>query len=251
MHVHQRLNAIALEKDLRPATVLSYRRLLGYLDLLDLREDEVTPEMIHERLWALPNPNTRRSATIAVRSVLGIRVRIPKGLPRVYDLPDEATVRLALMQTPHEVRCLLMAYGALRLGEACAVNGTDLDGYRLRVARQVVEVWQPEGKTLVALGPVKAGVGTVVLPDWVAQRAIHLEGTEKPSVVRESLRRAGKKVGVNLNAAQLRTWCATTLMERGVPLAAVSKHLRHSDPAITMRHYYSGMVDATVLRAWQ
>lgn len=71
MHVHQRLNAIALGKDLRPATVLSYRRLLGYLDLLDLldlAEEDVTPEMVHERLWALPNPNTRRRRSQVVVS---------------------------------------------------------------------------------------------------------------------------------------------------------------------------------------
>ena len=44
---------------------------------------------------------------MAVRSVLGLEIKIPRGVPRRYDLPDEDTLRLALTTTPHEVRGLL------------------------------------------------------------------------------------------------------------------------------------------------
>jgi len=49
-------------------------------------------------------------------------------VPRRYVLPDEDTLRLALMTTPHETRGLLMMYCALRLGEACAVTSRDVAG---------------------------------------------------------------------------------------------------------------------------
>jgi integrase len=58
-----------------------------------------------------------------------------------------------------------------------------------------------------------------------------------PAAVRESLRRAGHKVGLHLNPHQLRHWYATTLLSRGVPLIVVSRQMRHSDPSVTLRTY--------------
>ena len=69
--------------------------------------------------------------------MLGFGFKIPRGVPRHYDLPDEDTLRLALMTSPHEIRGLLMAYAGLRLGEACAITRLDVAGDRLRVDKQV------------------------------------------------------------------------------------------------------------------
>jgi integrase len=64
-----------------------------------------------------------------------------------------------------------------------------------------------------------------------------LDETVKPDAVRESIRRAGKRVGVALNPHMLRHWYATTMLERGLPLALVSRQMRHSDIAVTLRTY--------------
>lgn len=61
--------------------------------------------------------------------------------------------------------------------------------------------------------------------------------TVRPDPVRESLRRAGDRVGIKLNPHQLRHWYANTSIERGVPIMVVSKQLRHSDVATTLRVY--------------
>ena len=237
MNVKDHLHAVALERGLRQSTVLSYERLIGRLGLLDRTMDEVTQADALEALWTIDNPNTRRAAVIALRSVFGWNLKIPRGIPRRYDLPDEDTLRLALMTTPHEPRGLLMMYAGLRIGEACAITASDGAGDRLRVDKQVQQLHQKGRPTALRVGPVKSNEADVVIPHWLTNILLTLTDTAKPDGVRESLRRAGLKVGIRLNPHMLRHWYATTLIERGVPLNVVSQQMRHSDVAVTLRTY--------------
>lgn len=237
MLVRERVYDVALEKGLRQSTLTSYLRLLDRLGLLDQEAESVTREQVAEALWAIDNPNTRRAAVIAVRSVLGLPVRIPKSIPRRYALASEDTLRIALMTSPHEVRGLLMMYAGLRIGEACAITRADVAGDRLRVDKQVLEVFRTGQPTVLRTGPVKSTEADVVIPMWLAQRVDSLEDIVKPGSVRESLRRAGLKVGTHINPHMLRHWYASTMLARGVPLSLVSKQMRHSDIATTLRTY--------------
>jgi len=233
--VRDRLFTVALAKGLRETTITSYLRFFNQMGISDLEDPSL--EVITEALWTLDNPNTRRSATIAVRSVLGHQIKIPKGIPRRYELPDEDTLRLALMTSPHETRGLLMMYGGLRIGEACATQSSDVRGDRLTVARQVVEVFKTGQPTVRRIGPVKTSADSVVIPHWLSPRISTLGDPVSPMSVRESLRRAGVKVGIRLNPHLLRHWHATELINRGVPLALVSQQMRHSDISITLATY--------------
>lgn len=237
MLVRERLYAVAMDKGLRQSTLYSYERLLRCIGLLDVEIKEVTRELVLERLWTLDNPNTRRATIIAVRSVLGYSIRIPKSIPRRYDLPDEDTLRLALMTSPHEARGLLMMYAGLRIGEACAITYRDISGDRLRVDKQVQELHRTGHPTTVRIGPVKTSEASIVVPWPLVPVVDSLTSYTTPALVRESLRRAGRKVGLALNPHLLRHWYATTLLRRGVPLALVSKQMRHSDISVTLRTY--------------
>ncbi len=242
--VRDRLFAVAMEKGLRQSTVLSYERLLGRLNILD--DVEVSQEEVLSRLWTIDNPNTRRAAVIALRSVFGWRIKIPKGVPRRYDLPDEDTLRLALMTSPHEVRGLLMMYAGLRVGEACAVTMQSVSGDRLTVDKQVVQLRRTGHPTVARIGPVKSSEAAVIIPHWLTGPALSLVGTAKPDCVRESLRRAGHKVGVSLTPHMLRHWYATTMLERGVPLPLVQQQMRHSDIAVTLRTYVQYRAEGSI-----
>lgn len=233
----ERLYAVALEKGLRQSTVLSYKRLLERLGVLDMPLAEVTQELVQDALWRIDNPNSRRATVIAVRSVFGWPMKIPKGVPRRYDLPDEDTLRLALMTSPHEVRGLLMMYAGCRVGEACAVTMQSVSGDRLTIDKQVVQLHETGKPTVTRLADVKTSVDAVVIPHWLSGLVLTINETAKPDAVRESLRRAGKKVGVDLNPHMLRHWYATTMIARGVPLNLVSQQMRHSDVAVTLRTY--------------
>ncbi len=199
--------------------------------------ETVSEDEVFSRLWALENPNTRRAAVIAVRSVLGFKMRIPKAVPRRYQLESEDTLRMALMLSPHESRGLLMMYAGLRIGEACAITGKDRAGDRLRVDKQVQELYQTGKPRSVTVGPVKTNEASIVIPHWLAPYIDALDQRPIPSSVRESLRRAGSKLGIHLNPHMLRHWYCTTLLERGVSLALVSRQMRHSDVAVTLRTY--------------
>lgn len=249
MTVRDLLYAVALEKGLRQSTLLSYERHLTRLSLLNREVGEVTEADALTALWTIDNPNTRRAAVIALRSVFGWRLKIPKGVPRRYNLPDEDTLRLALMTTPHEPRGLLMMYAGLRIGEACAVTAADVAGDRLRVDKQVQQLHQTGKPTTLRVGPVKTGVADVVIPHWLTSVILSLDSTAKPDAVRESLRRAGSKVGVRLNPHLMRHWYATTLIARGVPLNVVSEQMRHSDVAVTLRTYSQSNTAASIHNA--
>lgn len=246
MTVRDLLYAIAFEKGLRQSTVLSYERLLGRLGLLDSDPAKVSQSDALDALWTIDNPNTRRAAVVALRSVFGWSVKIPRGVPRRYDLPDEDTLRLALMTTPHEPRGLLMMYAGLRIGEACAITATDVAGDRLRVDKQVQQLHQTGKPTTLRVGPVKTNVADVVIPHWLASVALSLDTTAKPDAVRESLRRAGAKVGIRLNPHLLRHWYATTLISRGVALNVVAEQMRHSDVSVTLRTYSQSNAEKSI-----
>ncbi len=235
--VGEAIDAACLERGLRASTRTSYRRFLGSLIGLNTDVATVTPEDLLEALWAIDNPNTRRSTVVAIRSVLGYSIKIPKSIPRRYDLPSEDVLRLALMTSPHEARGLLMMYAGLRLGEACAVTASDLRGDHLRVARQIQLISETGKPTKVVVGPVKTGEADIYVPELLRQVIPALQDMAKPDVVRESLRRAGRKVGIKLNPHMLRHWYATTLLAAGAPAALVSRQLRHSDITVTLRTY--------------
>jgi len=239
--INDRLMQVAQAKGLRQSTVFSYRRLLVRLGITD---DSLTLEEVQERLLAIDNVNTRRAAAIACRSVLGMAtLKIPKGVPRRYDLPSEDTLRMALMLSRYELRGLLMMYGGLRLGEACAITHKARRDDRLIVDRQVTELYASAAQTggeaqhVRRLAPVKTSEGEVIIPRWLGPMVDSLTDVDGPGAVRTSLYAAGQKVGIKLNPHQLRHWYITTALERGVPLILVSRQARHSDVAVTLRTY--------------
>lgn len=86
--------------------IRSYEVLLERISLLDLGDPN--NQTVQDAIWTIDNPNTRRAAIIAVRSVTSLKIKISRSVPGRYVLPDEDTLRLALLTSPHEPRGLLM-----------------------------------------------------------------------------------------------------------------------------------------------
>lgn len=237
MLVSEKLSQTALEKNLRKSTLVSYERLLRALGVLDRPVAGVTREEVMEALWKIDNPNTRRSTVIAVRSVLGMDIKIPRSIPRRYNLPDEDTLRFALMFSVKEARGLLMMYAGLRIGEACAITHKDRHGDRLYVDKQVLELHRKGSPTTWSVAPAKTHEASIVIPELLFPVVDSLTDTDKPGRVRESLRRAGVKAGIELTPHMLRKWYCTHLIKNGLPLELVRRQMRHSDISITLTHY--------------
>lgn len=244
--VRERLNEVALERDLRPSTRGAYLRAMIQLGIADELVAAVTPERVIEAAWQLGNVNTRRNALVAVRSVLGFQLRIPRGVPRRYNLPTEADLRLALLTSPYELRGLLSMYTGLRLGESCAVTRDSIQGRHLRIDRQVQALRVPGQPTEVRLVmQTKGAEADVWCPEWLLERVAGVREWDRPDPVRESLRRAFARVGIEgMTVHGLRHFFATTALDRGAPVALVSRALRHSDIATTLRTYHDTKIDA-------
>lgn len=240
MDIRTLCEQVGQDKNLRQSTVFSYRRLLLGAGITD---DSLTRDEVESLLYSLDNPSTRRATVIAIRSVLGHRIKIPKAQKRSYVLPSEDQLRLALMTSPHELRGLLMMYAGLRIGEACAITSKQVNGDRLLVDRQIVELHASaretgtESQKVNRVGPVKTSEARLIIPFWLSDLVQTIDSVAKPSQVRESLRRAGKKSGIHVNPHMLRHWYATTMLERGAPLTLVQQQMRHSDIAVTLRAY--------------
>jgi integrase len=237
--VRERLNEVALERDLRPSTRIAYQRCLAQLGILDEPVSAVTKEQVEDAAWRLLNPNTRRNALIAARSVLGFKLRIGRAVPRRYDLPDEDSLRLALMTTPYEVRGLLAMYTGVRLGEAAAITRDSINGRHLRIDRQVQTLRITGQPTVTKIVVPKTAEADVWCPPWLLERVAGVTEWQKPDPIREGIKRAFQRVGLDgMCFHGLRHWHASTALDRGAPIALVSRQLRHSDISTTLRTYH-------------
>jgi integrase len=221
-----------ITKDIRPGTRRQY--LISLRPFFDLDLDDLTVSALNSVLLGMTNQNTRRKCVIALKACVNHpavkALRVPAAIPRDYDLPDEPTLRLALLTCPHETRLLLAMYGGLRLGELCAVTGSDVSGNWLTVARQVDE-------TTRRLMPVKSGQARVPLPPWLARRSERLSGQVNPKAVRKACANAGRRLRIRLNPHQLRTWYCNHLIAQDLPPHVVQKLMRHANVRVTFTHY--------------
>ncbi len=129
---------------IKDSTLCLYRRMVKPVCHLAI-DDPRVGRFIED----IPNPNVRRTAIFVLSSIgYDYKRKLPKALPRRYELPDEETLRLLLSYTAHENTLLTCMYLGLRLGETCYVNKTQLlPGNRIYIDRQVVEYNDGIGKT--------------------------------------------------------------------------------------------------------
>lgn len=233
MNLSEMLQRAQRDRDLRDSTVASYEK---FLRRIGVEDDSLSKEELEGRLLSVTNVNSRRSVAVAIRAVYGYKLKVPPGIPRMYVLPSEDTLRFALMQCRHETRALLMMYGGLRLGEACAVEPAQINGDRLLVDRQVLE-FHRNGKHVVRLSPVKTATRFVILPEWLLPRLHSIGANDVPGNVRAAFYHWGRQHHIQLNPHMLRKWHGTWLLNNGANIVAVSKQLGHSNPSITMRSY--------------
>ena len=220
-------------KDIRPSTRQTYLRTLR--PFMDMNLEGLNLTDINEVLLSINNQNTRRKTVITLKACIdhpAVRaLRIPESVPKVYDLPSETTLRLALMTCPHQTRALLMMYAGLRIGEACAVTGKDLQGNLLFITKQ------KDGYNH-QIRPTKTGSDAIPIPDWLVPQVQALGDCEvSVKGVRKALLNAGKRVGIHLNPHQLRHWYATNLIKRGVPPQMVQRLMRHKNIRTTFSIY--------------
>ena len=191
-----------------------------------------------------------------------LRLRTPpRGHPRVL---TAAEIQRLIYSMPTERDRLVtgvLAYGGLRFGETAALSPHDVTGVGLSVHRSVQArhgggwLWgdtKSHQRRQVNLPP---GLLTD-LQQWARSRAHHdlmfaskvetpiHRGNWQARVLTPACDRAGIQ---RIRPHDLRASCASLLASSGVPIAAASQHLGHSDTTVTMRHYLAADATASTL----
>lgn len=210
---------LGMERGLRPTTVRSYVSTLRSLGLLGTPFGQTE---VYEALLNL-SPGSRRRASIIIRSLTGLPLKVESPISRVYSYPSLGDYRFYRATFKYPDRLDLMAYAGLRLGEACARNAKV--GNTLMIRRAML----PDG----TLSTPKT-LGNVVVPEWLPEPT---DFEKTPNALAKAMGYHSKKTGVNISAHMLRSWFATRCIEAGMHPSMVASQLRHSNPATTLRYY--------------
>jgi site-specific recombinase XerD len=155
----------------------------------------------------------------------------------------------------------LMYRGALRIGEALALKPKDID-----LDAGTVTVLHGKGDKRRVVGLDDGVLG--IIQAWIATRKTHkLNGrhrlfctlNSKPvsqQYVRAMLQRIANRAGVEkrVHPHAFRHTCASEMRAEGIDIGVISKHLGHSNIAVTARYLDHlnpvAVVDAVQARTW-
>lgn len=219
------LNQTAIARKLRPNTVTSYKNILTTIEA----KSDWTVDVAQLAIDALDKPNTRKLASIAVRTVMELPVMIGPSVSRQWAIPTIEQIHTALVDSKWSTQAYAMAMLGCRVSEACALTYRSVDGQNVVIDRQV-----QHGRNV----PLKAGSSRVLLaPVWLSERLRAVDAPVSAAAVKSELQRLSKAHQVDLNASSLRSFAANNLIRNGVDISTVSKVLGHTNLATTHGFY--------------
>lgn len=220
------LNQTAIARQLRPNTISSYKNILTSIGATS----SWTIEEAQLAIDSLNKPNTRKLASIAVRTVLELPVTIGPSVSKQWNIPESVEqLHLAFSEAKWSTQAYAMAMLGCRVSEACALTRRSVDENNIVIEHQV-----QHGRAV----PLKSGNARVVMaPDWLSKRLKAVEAPVSPAAVKSELNRLSKAYSVSLNADALRSFAANNMIRNGVDISTVSKILGHSSLATTHSFY--------------
>ncbi|MFG2634948.1 tyrosine-type recombinase/integrase [Streptomyces sp. NPDC048362] len=214
------------DRAIKESTYREYLGTLRNLGLEDVPAEKATVRYLSNVLSSVLAPGTRRKHAINLRACLGVKVPCPRPAQKLYDLPSIEEIHGAFGESRYRMYAFSMLYAGLRIGEACVSQ--PIKGNVITVDRQRL----PDGSIAT---PKTAG--PVVVPEWFAEEYRAFEATKSHNTVYVGMRRAAKKVGLDINPHQLRHKFATELVKAGVSPNVLQRQMRHHDVAVSLRYY--------------
>ena len=247
MLVSDYLDQVIKSRPYKYSTKQSLIRDIKRLGIADSDTSEITSALIRDKVDCIPNHNSQRRLYITARSIfkdLGVCQDLPKmeGISRIYDLPEMEDLHELIDQSKYRLQLFLCMYAGLRVGEACAVTPSKLEGDYLNVN----EAYSQDG---LHLGSPKT-YGKVLLPNWLADEVRNMKMEEfwqigmttklvSGSIYKLSRNRKWKALTGNkpVNPHMLRHFYATEMIKRGVNPEIVRRQMRHKNVSTTLRIY--------------
>ena len=247
MLVHEYLDQVIAARPYKYSTKQTLVKDIKRMGIWDLDISQINSGLIRDKVDSETNHNSRRRLYITARSIfkdLGVCQDLPKleSTSRIYDMPTQEELDFLINQSKYRLQLFLCMYGGLRVGEACAVTPSKLEGNYL----DVNEAYSQDG---LHLGSPKT-YGKVLLPQWLADevRAMtpdqywHIGMTTKMvsgSIYKLSRNKKWRALtgGKGVNPHMLRHWYATDMIQRGVNPEVVRRQMRHKNVSTTLRIY--------------
>ena len=241
MLVSEYASNVINNRPLKYGTRQSYFKIIKSLGIWDLEIYDLNCAFIFDKVDQMRSHNVKKNVYICLRSVfkdLGIFNELPilQGIAKEYDFPTQEELHYLIDRSKYRRILYLCMYAGLRVGEACAVIPSQLEGNYLRVDR----AFSQDGKHL---GSPKT-FGKVLIPDWLAEeiRSMKKEDywhlgmpTQLVSWACGNLSKRGARK--HINPHMLRHWFATDMIRRGVNPEIARRQLRHKNIETTMKIY--------------
>jgi integrase len=226
---------------LKYGTRQSYFKIIKSLGIWELETTDLNCALIFDKVDQMRSHNVKKNVYICLRSVfkdLGVFNDLPilQGISKEYDFPTQQELHDLIDRSKYRRILYLCMYAGLRVGEACAVIPSQLEGNYLRIDR----AFSQDGKHL---GSPKT-FGKVLIPDWLVDevRTMTKEEywqigmpTQLVSWACGNLSKRGARK--HINPHMLRHWFATDMIKRGVNPEIARRQLRHKNIETTMKIY--------------
>lgn len=228
-------------RPLKYGTRQSYFKIIKSLGIWDMEIEALNCATIFDKVDQLRSHNVKKNIYICLRSVfrdLGIFKDLPilQGISKTYDLPSQEELHEIIERSKYRRILFLCMYAGLRVGEACAVIPSQLEGNYLTVDR----AFSQDGKHL---GSPKT-YGKVLIPEWLAEEIRNMREDEiwkigmPTQLVSWACGNLSKRRGqIRINPHMLRYWYATELIRLNVNPEIVRRQLRHKNIETTMKIY--------------
>lgn len=228
-------------RPLKYGTRVSYIKIIKSLGIWDMEISDLNCALIFDKVDQMRSHNVKKNVYICLRSVfkdLGIFNDLPilQGISKEYDFPSQEELHQIIDRSKYRRILYLCMYAGLRVGEACAVIPSQLEGNILTVDR----AFSQDGKHL---GSPKT-YGKVLIPDWLADEIRNMPDAEiwqigmTTQLVSWACGNLSKRgAGKHINPHMLRHWFATDMIKRGINPEIARRQLRHKNIETTMKIY--------------
>jgi integrase len=228
-------------RPLKYGTRQSYIKIIKSLGIWETEISDLNCALIFDKVDQMRSHNVKKNVYICLRSVfkdLGIFNELPilQGIAKQYDFPTQEELHQIIDRSKYRRILYLCMYAGLRVGEACAVIPSQLEGNMLTIDR----AFSQDG---LHLGSPKT-YGKVMIPDWLADevRAMTEEDHWKIGMPSQlvswacgNLSKRGNSKRINPH--MLRHWFATDMIRRGINPEIARRQLRHKNIETTMKIY--------------
>lgn len=225
MNCYEYAQSVLISKPIKKSTSQEYLSVCRSLKM-DQIEYPPNASQLTNLLEGVFNVNTRRKCAIAIKSIYGIKVKVPSAVPLELDLPNFEDLNEVIKGTRYEMYALLMLHAGFRIGETLVKQ--PIKGNAILINRQ---------KTIDGELTTSKSEGLVIVPEWLLERYEDWEPTLHYNTVYLGLKRLFVRNGFSLMTPHKLRHAYATYYSMKIPPEALRKQMRHKRIATAMQYY--------------